>query len=233
MLAMSAARCGGTSSHHDAPVATGGAAGGGGTAGGMAGSGGGGAAFAGAPSGGANSFPCGSATPLAGASTGFEHCGRGYTRRTMPGTCVANLPRSGPIENYNAAIDQCERDADCSETVYGPYAHCGIRDGGFAHECVGGCVEDTDCDSGELCFCGEPVGRCVPGSCTKGGDCAPGFDCASFAAMPGCFSTRFACQAAGDTCAGDGDCAGFSPNIAFCIVENGVRACSINQCTTP
>jgi hypothetical protein len=143
------------------------------------------------------------------------------------------VPRAAAIPGYNAAIDQCERDADCPAATYGPYAHCGVRAGGFAHACVAGCALDSDCEGDSVCQCGDPVGRCVPASCSTGADCGAGLDCASFAAAPGCFSTQFACQSPDDACGGDGDCSGKSPNAAFCVLDGAARACSIAQCTTP
>ncbi|HEX6278029.1 MAG TPA: hypothetical protein VFZ53_33525 [Polyangiaceae bacterium] len=228
-LALLSASCGQSSSHHDNVIATGGTGAGGGTSGGA---GAGARAGAGGESG-ANSFACGTTTPFAGASSGFERCARGYVRRTMPGTCASGLPRVGPVENYDSSVDGCEYDTDCTESADGPYAHCGPRAGGVARTCVEGCVDDEGCGAGELCLCGEPVGRCVPASCTKGTDCATGFDCAAFDSAPGCFSTEFACQTPNDTCASAGDCDGFSPNPSFCSLRSGVRVCSINQCTTP
>lgn len=178
-------------------------------------------------------FPCGSAVPVLDSTTGLEQCSRGYQRRVEPANCPSSVPRATPIPAYDAALDQCEYDADCPVASYGPHAHCGARSGGIARVCVEGCRVDADCDAGTLCLCGEPVGRCVPASCSTGDDCGPGFDCASFAASPGCFSTQFACQGPTDACGADSDCAGVSPNAAFCLYASGSRACSIAQCTTP
>ena len=178
-------------------------------------------------------FPCGTAVPVLDPTTGLEQCSRGYRRRVGPARCPSSVPRATPIPAYNAALDGCEYDADCPAATYGPYAHCGTRPDGFARACVEGCKLDADCDPGNVCLCGDPVGRCVLAGCSTGDDCDPGFDCASFEASPGCFSTRFACQSLADACAADGDCAGFSPNPAFCVFANGARACSTAQCTTP
>ena len=210
-----------------------GASGAGRGAGGSGGRGAAGGGNGGVGAGAAGGFPCGTAVPVVDATTGLEQCSRGYQRRVGPANCPSSVPRTAPIPAYNAAIDQCEHDADCSTATYGRYAHCGARSGGFARACVEGCKLDADCEPGNVCLCGDPVGRCVRAGCSTGDDCAPGFDCASFAADPGCFSTQFACQSAADSCGADGDCAGISPNAAFCVYASGSRACSITQCTTP
>ena len=176
-------------------------------------------------------FPCGAATPVIDATTGLEQCSRGYQRRVAPAKCPSLVPRAAAIPNYSAAIDECEHDADCPSATYGPYAHCGVRTGGSAHVCVAGCTLDRDCADNGVCLCGDPVGRCVPASCSTGADCTLGFDCAAYASLPGCFSTQFACQTADDACGSDGDCAGKSPNAAFCVLDGAARACSIAQCT--
>jgi hypothetical protein len=179
-----------------------------------------------------NAFPCGTTTPVIDASTGLEQCSGGYVRRSGPAECPSLLPRADAVSGYNAAIDECEFDAECAAED-SPYAHCGIRQGGFAHVCVDGCVVDADCDEGSVCRCGDPVGRCVPSTCSTGADCAHGFECAEYQAHPGCFSSEFACQTPADTCASDVDCEDFSPNPSFCRSEDGIRRCTITQCTTP
>jgi hypothetical protein len=218
--------CGGNSS---SSAQHGGRAGDGNGAGetGRGGEGGGGQA------GGAAGFPCGTATPLFGADSGLERCDRGYLRRVDVANCPSIVPRAVPISNYDEAVDDCEFDRDCPTAAYGPYAHCDVRTGGFARACVAGCKLDGDCAEGEACLCGDPVGRCVPASCATGADCATSLDCASYAVTPGCFSTGFSCQKPGDSCGGDADCAGISPNPAFCVFSDDSRACSIAQCTTP
>jgi hypothetical protein len=151
-------------------------------------------------------------------------------RRVAAAQCRSTIPRSAPVPNYNAAVDDCEFDSDCGSA---PYAHCGVREGGFAHACVEGCLSDPDCGSGRICLCGEAIGRCVPAACTLPSDCGADLDCAAYESAPGCFSTRFACQTPGDVCIVDADCTATSPNAAFCVLQAGARACSIEQCTTP
>jgi hypothetical protein len=94
-------------------------------------------------------------------------------------------------------------------------------------------VQDGDCETGNICYCGEPVGRCVPANCTTDADCEAGFNCAGYDSDPGCFSVTFACQMTSDSCAATADCAGLTTNPTFCYLENGHRACTTYQCTTP
>jgi hypothetical protein len=249
-LVVASIGCGGESNQHqDGRSGAGGKGGAGGLAGGGTGAGGSDGSDAGAgssPGGQAGTggrggeagldtprFPCGDPQPVLDATTGLERCGGGYLRRSAPAHCPSALPRTTPVANYNPAVDTCERDSDCSTATYGALAHCAEREGGYARTCVAGCVEDDDCDTGRVCLCEEPAGRCVPSTCTTNADCGPSLDCASYASDPGCFSTAFACQVPSDACGGDADCAGTSVNVSFCVAQGGSRVCSTAQCTTP
>ena len=177
------------------------------------------------------SFSCGNALPLMGPATGFESCSAGYLRRLSPATCPSSVPRAAAVLPANPAVDQCTHDSDCSG---GALEFCGLREGGYAiNVCVKACATDADCDAGRICLCGAPAGRCVPATCTKASDCAAGGDCASAVTHPPCESTAFACQSPGDMCATDADCAHAFTNVAFCMLQDGHRICSTEQCTTP
>jgi len=227
------------SSHHLAlvPVLTFAACGGGQPLGVSAGGGGGGeggavgAQYDAAPDDAAHpSFSCGNPMSLMGPATGFEACSTGYVRRLSPGTCPSSVPRAAAISPANPAIDRCTHDSDCSG---GTLEFCGPREGGYANVCVKACATDADCGGGRICLCGEPAGRCVQATCTQASDCPAGVDCASGVVHPPCASTTFACQLPGDMCATDADCVGVFTNIAFCVLQDGHRTCSTEQCTTP
>jgi hypothetical protein len=176
------------------------------------------------------SSSCGDAMTLMGAATGFEACSAGYVRRLSPGACPSRLPRDLAVSPANPAVDKCTRDSDCSG---GALEFCGPREGGYANVCIKACATDADCDAGRICLCGEPAGRCVPATCTQASDCSAGHDCASGVAHPLCESTAFACQSTGDNCSTDADCFGVFVNVAFCVLQDGHRTCSTEQCTTP
>jgi hypothetical protein len=181
---------------------------------------------------GTNRFGCGNALPLISATTGFERCEAGYVRRVHAGSCPSSVPRPNAVVNYDSSIDECEYDADCAALEQG---HCAPREGGSARTCVVGCLSDDQCGSGRICACDDPVGRCVPASCSSSSDCNPGFDCASYTSLPNCFATGFACQTPADGCVGDGqpECDGRFVNATFCVFQSGNRQCSTLQCTTP
>ncbi len=178
-----------------------------------------------------NRFPCASATPWLDAFTGFERCEDGHLRRLAPGLCPSSLPRVDPVPAYDPAVDECERDADCSALALG---FCGPREGGTRRVCVQGCRTDQDCATGRVCACDEPAGRCVPATCDSSDDCMPGYDCASTVTGPGCFTLGFACQTAYDGCASDDSaaCDGRFANPTFCVYQDGIRQCSTLQCVT-
>jgi hypothetical protein len=163
------------------------------------------------------------------AATGYERCEAGYDRRLRAGTCPSTLPRARAVTNFDANVDQCEFDTNCSGLALG---HCAPREGGQARVCVEGCLTDQDCAQGRICACEDPVGRCVPASCASSADCSPGFECASYKTGPGCFTTGFACQTPQDGCAADSDaaCSAQFINPTFCVFAEGARHCSTLQC---
>jgi hypothetical protein len=178
---------------------------------------------------------CGEARPFINAATGLESCSNGYVRRSGPANCPSTVPRAAAVDSYNATFDMCRLDSACPQVAASPYRHCGVRYGGSAHVCVDGCVQDTDCTTGMVCLCGDPVGRCVPATCNSGADCEPGFDCATYQAdPPGCFSTGFSCLSLSDACVSDADCsvAGFV-NPRLCGAFDGKRTCTVAQCFMP
>jgi hypothetical protein len=154
--------------------------------------------------------PCTSPTPVVvgGVDTGFDTCSDGTTRRRAIVTCPTLLPRSGGgscSAPDSGAFMNCTKDSDCADA---PNGHCEVNNpgAGFGLEqclCNFGCRSDSDCGSGEICLCGNPVGKCVLSECSSGSGCLPGCDCAS----PQTFGS-FACQTPEDTCYSDQDCIG-------------------------
>ena len=103
--------------------------------------------------------------------------------------------------------------------------------------CTYGCVRDTDCASGEICECGDPVGTCVRAACTADSACPAGSLCASTAlGWGGCSfyppGMGFECQASGDACLTNQDCAPGAPACAY-DADAGVRGCHPGQLMCP
>lgn len=147
---------------------------------------------------------------VGGIDTGYDSCTNGYTRRRAQVTCPTFLPRAG-----GGACDQpdgsaqggtCHSDSDCAPD---PYGHCELEspDGGIPASCtcVHGCRQDSDCNAGEVCSCADPIGQCLPATCTTGASCMAGCDCISGSMGSGC-GTQYDCETPQDQCATNGDC---------------------------
>jgi hypothetical protein len=151
----------------------------------------------------------------------IEHCEGGWKHRAVASACP--LPRSEPVEPTDE--DTCSEDADCADAAHGfcaPYAAGNAAPG---NHCQYGCVEDSDCASGQICECGSPSGRCVTSSCKDDFDCGGDLLCASYDPLPGCSATAYACQSPEDECTSDADCAG-----EVCTVVGDHRECSRPTC---
>lgn len=161
----------------------------------------GGSGAAGGEGGGGPAYPCSKPNPLGG---GFERCGNGSIHRTKIGECPSKLPRPGGGGGV-AGAGQCVTDADCTAMPHG-YCAAGVQlPGAF---CSYGCVKDSECGAGNICVCGDPVGRCAVADCVSDAECGDGFRCQSYDSSRGCGSLRFACQTPKDACGGDADCVG-------------------------
>jgi hypothetical protein len=172
--------------------------------------------------------------------TGLERCPSGVSYRVRAVDCPSLLPRanaactpSGPPGG--GGPEPCAQDSDCKAK---PLGTCMVKPGHFGGcGCLYGCVRDSDCGAGEICECGDPTGVCRPSGCIDSTSCAPGSLCASVATtFGGCSWTPplrgYQCQAKGDTCLTDEDCAGATPACAFSSAT-GVRACHEGQLACP
>jgi hypothetical protein len=166
-----------------------------------------------------------------GNATGLFDCEGGSTVRVESTECGSALPRSGqcsttlPGGQCDPALGNCgcTTDADCTER---PNGYCGSGGQVYGCYCSYGCRKDSDCGSGMLCLCGDPVGSCISSTCTAKSDCAGSSECLSYVQNPGCPGVAFACQAATDTCASDADCTGG----AQCSLEGSARHCKPMNC---
>ena len=174
-----------------------------------------------------NPFPCESPTPLLDASTGFLICANGVIVRPVVAQCPSALPRPDEVPNYEPESDTCRYDSDCTAGAHG---YCARTPGyPYFNRCVYGCVQDADCNAGQICLCGDPVGNCMLATdCTSDADCGTGLHCAGV--VGDCGAVIFACQTRADTCATDTDC---TPNTCRVDVDAGGRACDPDAIASP
>jgi hypothetical protein len=183
-----------------------------------------------------NLFPCVDDVP---AVAGYVRCKNGIMHRVAKLDCPSPLPRStvfgsngpssipAPASCAQGIACNCHRDTDCA----GLHGYCNniTPPGGELQpdgQCAWGCVRDEECMIHEICLCGDPIGRCVPSSCTTDAQCASGFACASYPPGRGCPREDFGCQDPTDECAIEADCGAGKE----CVVESGRRVCRPGYC---
>ncbi|AUX34023.1 MULTISPECIES: ferritin-like domain-containing protein [Sorangium] len=172
-------------------------------------------------------FACDDPEPIlvAGQNTGYVRCAGGWMHRAEVITCASPLPRPEACKDPGAGASSCSSDADCTEQ---PHGFCSPGLGGEAPPgcfCHYGCTTDAECNEGQICLCGDPVGQCVQALCTSDQDCGR-LLCSSYVLNPGCGGTGFACQTATDECAGDGDC----PGDQQCTLQALRHTCAEPNC---
>jgi hypothetical protein len=133
---------------------------------------------------------------VAGRDTGFDTCRGGTIRRRAVVECPINLGAVA-CQASDPTLQHCSVDSDCDA---GSYGYCEY--GEYRCDCNYGCARDSDCPAGDICFCGDPVGTCVPASCNAG-TCGGNAECASYTTQ---CSIGFACQTPADRCFSDSDC---------------------------
>jgi hypothetical protein len=173
---------------------------------------------------------CVGETPITagGQSTGFSRCGSvGPVHRSQKMTCpdLRVAAPAGSCTQSGAAY--CQSSADCSAVMNGV---CVGQGSGFC-KCVGACLSDADCASGQICQCGASSGVCVSAKCTSDGDCGAGLLCATIASADGT-STFFACQTPQDQCFADSNCPACAKNCLW-DTSSGRRICSISPHGNP
>lgn len=180
----------------------------------------GGGAGTGGSGGQGSKFPCVNPQPIvvADMDTGYDRCQGGFIRRRKVVECPSLLPRTTACSGGAG----CTSDADCTAQ---PLGYCG-QSGMMPCECNYGCRTDADCGAGEICLCGDPLGTCVPATCTSNASCAKGFQCTSYRISP-CGGVGFSCQAPGDTCGSISDC----DQTAQCGSNGTNHVCVPGLCT--
>lgn len=171
------------------------------------------------------------AQPVEDLGGDWERCSNGIVHRLAVGECRSPLPRPRPApsrpegDGANPAEEPsadagaapadpscwetgacCDEDSDCTAR---PHGYCTlnpvIEGSPVSPFCIYGCVADSECESGQVCLCGDPVGTCVSARCSSDADCG-GLACTTYNDSPGCNTTSVSCQTAADTCATDAQC---------------------------
>ncbi|MET0794123.1 MAG: ferritin-like domain-containing protein [Polyangiaceae bacterium] len=160
---------------------------------------------------GTNRYPCKDPNDL---GNGLIECDA-FTHRMAAKTCTSPLPRPEPIPS-SPLTAACTLDSQCTEKPHGWCASAGS--GGSwtpgTTYCDYGCVTDSECGSGQLCMCSDPVGRCVlTADCAIDAQCLPGFFCKTYDSSGGCGYTTFTCQKPADECGSDSDCQARDPAV--------------------
>jgi hypothetical protein len=166
--------------------------------------------------------------------TGFDECGSSWVARRRVAVACPLGPTTTDANQCSPSY--CRSDADCSKQPHG-FCSEARHLAGYCG-CFYGCMQDSDCDAGNVCFCGTPVGHCVPATCKDDTTCSQGNLCASYlapcvpgmltsggactGAVNGCFS-GFACQTPSDECLYDTDCL---PNNGRCELHGDHRVCA-------
>jgi hypothetical protein len=192
---------------------------------------------------------------VAGEDTGFVQCGptgAAYDpdapqfeavvlHRASALECPNLLPRADGGEctsnDLSDPAEPCAEDADCSARPFGfcslvPTAHypsCG---------CSYGCIADSDCEPGQICECGDPVGLCRAASCSVDAECGSGNLCASAPlATTSCTffpaPRGYECQAPADQCLSDADCAAQAGTVCTFSSITGSRTCERGPAPCP
>lgn len=162
---------------------------------------------------------------IAGQDTGFDGCEGSVYRRRANKVCPNLLPRAGGCSVFQGSDAGCHSDVDCAVDA-GPYTAC--SPGASLCSCVPGCIQDSDCPAGKICFCSDPIGQCVPGSCAAG-TCPEGAECAATQPCSG-DDQPFACQTRADACLSNDDCIGRGGDGCYVNPTSGVRSCGMKNC---
>jgi len=197
-------------------------------------------------------------TPLTDLGGNWERCANGIVHRRELGVCPSSLPRTPELSGLPFTPDDdlppdavdagsppdgdvdpptedgcgfegcCSRDSDCTAA---PHGYCAPGDGFDslpAPYCHYGCVDDSECDAGQVCLCGDLIGICVSARCSVDADCGGSLACTPYTRSPGCPGIEFACQTATDRCVSDADCEGG----AQCSLQSEAsgRSCQPQTC---
>jgi hypothetical protein len=176
--------------------------------------------------------PCNTPTPLSG---GWLGCADGTVQRSERGTCSSSLPRARdliagiPPQLVQQFIDrggviECRQDRDCTNGAHG---RCELSEQALPLPfCQYGCVIDAECAAGQVCVCGDPVGRCETAHCTSNADCGDGFACLQWQG-DACPGYDVSCETSRDQCRTDEDC---NPGQSCYLEDDGRHLCAFVSC---
>lgn len=163
---------------------------------------------------------------VGGVDTGYEVCANGLFHRRENKVCPSLLPRAGACQaELGDDLAECTSDAECTAKPHGLCARVEDFFVGYGCGCWYGCTQDSDCGTGQMCVCADPVGYCESSTCKSAADCG-GNLCSEYETGEdecGYSSYVFACQSKADTCAVDDDCGAGK----LCVFDGttGVRSC--------
>jgi hypothetical protein len=167
---------------------------------------------------------------VSGKDTGYDTCQGGTVRRRAIIECPTAPPPPSTCDPDASGFSPCSSNGDCDAGLFG---FCNGGPYGDSCSCQYGCTRDSDCASGQICLCRNPVGACVFASCNAG-TCGAGEECASYwmTYCTGCIA-GFACQTAADTCFSDLDCDGGVCSLGTtgreCSYGNGGSCCGFGR----
>ena len=150
---------------------------------------------------------------------GFVWCDElRWVYRASVQACDSSLPR--PDTTCGTGSGACSTDADCTAE---PHGYCTTTGEDLSCHCEYGCLQDSDCGPGQVCYCRNYlIGTCLPSNCVSDADCESGYHCASYEGFI-CGSVEgFACQSPGDECTDESDCEPFG---GCQLGESNARVC--------
>ena len=103
---------------------------------------------------------------IAGKPTGYVKLPSGLLVRREVQSCPSQLPTAGCPKQSSGT---CRQDSDCKQ---GTNAYCHRRGLENGCNCDYGCLNDSECHSGQVCVCSNPVGVCVDAVCDDKTACA-------------------------------------------------------------
>ena len=147
---------------------------------------------------------------------GWAVCDGQILHRFRDGVCTMDLPER----------DLTDDGSDASLLAPGACTldiHCDARAQGYCENgaCTYLCAQDSDCASGEICYCLDQA--CIPATCSTDVDCPDGSGCVASQQNAAGLNYQADCQSSTDECYVDSDCT--EPQA--CLIGPGGRSCGL------